>query len=357
MSRFGINGPDEFLIPFGLLEGKRGSFGNTKRDDEGKEICWQRTDFSGMFEMAEQKPAINFSISWEMGCECISEEYKGDEFDMKRGTQPVCSEFTGKFHERAFDCPAPGILAPYYSDIDESECCTETKCSLTNKEISFEDLMPIPFELLMPDDDLAEKTCEEGWENSDIGGPPNTRQGFGLTRRAQALREFGCSEVGKRAMSPVGKAVYHTGGDSGLKSGGAAGAGTWQYAEVESEAARDQILMVGLNCGQETGATVGAFGSPNENQQNRAEAIMKLCFVLGGAYDTDNDDQEGIVDNGGDSGGVNDGLDGKGWVEKNKPKFDCETCECEDPLLSGVWAPPFDCTDPPCEEPYDWWSH
>jgi len=330
--------------------------------EEAKEICWEITKFKGMFEMVKQKPAVNFSISWEMWCECLSEGYRGDNFDLARGSKPPCSEFTGKFQERTFSCdPGEHIEGKFGIGPD---CCTESKCALTEKEISFDKLMPIPFELLTPADGHSEYACDQGWENDGDydawGGDPDSALHGGadipLTPRAQALREFGCSRLGSQAERTCGNAVLRNGGESGTRSGGVPdpGEGKWNYTKVKTEKERDEILRLGLLCSD--AATLDDTGGSGEKQKNRAEAILKLCFVLGGAYDTDNDDQP-EEDNASNGGSQNDGLKKKGWVEKEKPKFNCETCECKprSPLFEG--DPRTECTDPPCEEPQAWWTN
>jgi len=333
------------------------------RDEEDEEICWNITSFKGMFEVAEQKPAVNFSISWEMWCACGSEDSRSDEFDME--PDPPCSEFTGKFQERAFSCDVgKGNEGKFGIGPD---CCTETKCALTEKEISFDQLMPIPFELLTPADGWSQERCDDGFQNEDdydtwIGDQDAAEHGGAdvpLTPRAQALREFGCSELGEIAERACGRAVSRNNGETGTRSGGHPypGNGTWNFTKVKTKKERDEILSAGLLCSDAAGVDDTAGGS-GERQRNRAEAIMKLCFVLGGAYDTDNDDQPegGDASNGGSQ---NDGLEGEGWVDKNKPNFNCRTCECEDnpPPPGQIGDPPIKCTDPPCEDPADWWTN
>ena len=178
--------------------------------EDKKEICWDITTFKGMFGLDKQKPAINFSISWEMECVCESQKPYPDQFDMTRDTDPLCSEFSGRFQERTFSCD-PGKNDGRFGI--GPDCCTETKCSLVEKQISFAELMPIPFELVTPEDEIAGHTCEGGFDN--WVPPPwgknwptvNPDNDPGLTPRAQALREFGCSLNGFYAYGTVGRAV------------------------------------------------------------------------------------------------------------------------------------------------------
>jgi len=320
-----------------------------------KEICWQLTKFKGKYKVDPVKPVVKMSISWEMYCACASEDWRGDSFNME--PDPPCSEFTGKFQERTFSCDEKNPNERFGIGPD---CCTETKCALVTKDISFDELMPLPFELATPADDDAEGRCAEGWE-TDI---PDWQPGVfeqpphepGLTPRAQALREFGCSEAGQNIFPIVRDAVLNN-------PAGPPGTGTvvdedgkWNYADVVSEQQRDHILRMGLICNEDERPFGFGTGDDYPSQEEAAESIMKLCFILGGAYDTDNDDQVPGSDNGGVTDeSDNSGLDEDGWVNKTKPKFNCRTCECEDipPPAGTIGGPPIKCTDPPCEEPKD----
>ena len=417
MSRFGIIGPDEFLTPFGYQNGQGGSFGNTERDDEGKEICWQKTKFKGYFKVDPVKPVVKFSIAFEMWCECGPDESNDWDTDMnklqmKTGTKPPCNEFRGKFQNRSHDCSTQTLLGGFYSDIDEGDCCKETKCAIVEKEISFEDLMPIPFELLTQGGGNAGGTCSDGpnapvfpggvgsygpgFENTGDsrgnskytqwgsepgwpgGGAGKPDFGVPLTPRAQALRIFGC---GWPEAAALGEAMESLVADSGMRSGADItsfaggmnalskdeddpGPGDWHYARVKTPEERDAVLRGTLVCKK---------GSPSKSTKPGSELVatgaLQLCFTLGGAFDTDYDDSDpggygkpdsvgdddlnaGLRDEGEDNDPFAPGTkEPGGWFNKMRPKFDCYTCECEDPLLSGVWAPPFDCTDPPCEDP------
>ena len=400
MNDFGKLQPRAY--PFGATS-RDGSFG--KDDDSGKEICWQKTKFKGKYKVDPVKPVVKFSIVFEMWCECGPEDDPNsddytlgqDNFHMDRGTKPPCSEFSGKFKERSHECESQTFISPFYGD-DYTDCCEETKCATVVKEISFEDLMPIPFELLTPRGHLSQGlTCQHGpnapmaedwvgqtgsegpgWENTgddkgnasyylwgtSPGDPPpgaagNPGAGVPLTPRAQSMRILGCTigNYGNELMGVLqdivadsgqregtigsGRGLARAPGENNVKEEDDPGPGPWNYARVKTPEERDAVLRETLVC-----RGLGGKSSLMRNaEQQVADQALELCFTLGGAFDTDYNDSDpggfGKPDSVGDDD-LNAGLRDKGENEGEEP---------------GGWfnemRPKLDCYNCECENPMD----